>query len=362
MVNGRRYSRDTANKIRACIRKAPGIKAREIAQIIGRTRRTVNSYLYGSRPGALRHEVYQDGNYGWHLQEDNAVPRRVNRPFPAAPGRQNSQPKVNPQPFPQPIFSREVDLTRNVTVSVGLIEAFRGTQKTVYVDNRVVTVDIPAKTRPGSQIRVPNGGAYDPATGRRGDLNCWVNLASDKALRLESDDVIYAITISHDLAKQGGAIDVPSVDGIKSIRVPAGIRSGQRLQLRGIGWTTDAGSRGDQFIIVTVVAAERSPTPIPQPEPTYSPETVQRAFAHEDYTSLSDDEQGKLAEMLQKIELEQRQSPNLVPSQNRQPLAVLASGWFWLAIVMGGVVTYGGLQLFPQLIPSSPQPTEQPSP
>jgi curved DNA-binding protein len=50
----------------------------------------------------------------------------------------------------------------------------------------------------------------------------------------------------------GGAIDVPTPDGIVSVNIPAGTRSGQALRLRGKGWPNPKGGRGDQFVRVTI--------------------------------------------------------------------------------------------------------------
>ena len=53
-------------KILEIIRKNPGIKAKDIADLIGCERRDVNSALYGR----LKDFCYQDTSYKWHLNED----------------------------------------------------------------------------------------------------------------------------------------------------------------------------------------------------------------------------------------------------------------------------------------------------
>jgi hypothetical protein len=40
------YSHATASKIRACLKANPGLRAKDIAKLVGLRRETVNSYLY----------------------------------------------------------------------------------------------------------------------------------------------------------------------------------------------------------------------------------------------------------------------------------------------------------------------------
>lgn len=75
------YSHATASKIRACFKANPGLRAKDIAKLVGLRRETVNSYLYSRQSGALGHEVMQDDNYGWHLKETlNNVTRTSKHP------------------------------------------------------------------------------------------------------------------------------------------------------------------------------------------------------------------------------------------------------------------------------------------
>jgi curved DNA-binding protein len=50
----------------------------------------------------------------------------------------------------------------------------------------------------------------------------------------------------------GGKIDVPTPNGSVTMSLPAGIRSGQSLRLRGKGWPNLKGDRGDLLIKVVI--------------------------------------------------------------------------------------------------------------
>jgi len=58
-------------KIIKILTKNPGLRARTIAPLLGIDRSDVNRTLYGS----LRNEVYQDSNWGWHIQGNKKKPQ-----------------------------------------------------------------------------------------------------------------------------------------------------------------------------------------------------------------------------------------------------------------------------------------------
>jgi len=47
-------------------------------------------------------------------------------------------------------------------------------------------------------------------------------------------------------------MEVPTPDGLVTVKVPAGIRSGQSLRLRGKGWIDNKGQRGDQLVKIVI--------------------------------------------------------------------------------------------------------------
>lgn len=361
MTRRQSFSEHTARKIRACIKTNPGMRAREIGIVLGLRRETVNSYLFSRRPNALGNSVYQDSNYGWHLKTAVASGTRRERPA-HQPRKQSTAQASRPYAEPQP------SLDRYISVQVSLEDAFKGARKTIQDGDTTVALDIPPQTRPGTQICVRGKGATDHSVNRRGNLYCWVNLSPDSPFALSGDDVILRTSIDSALAATGGKLQVPTLDGSVQVSVPAGVKTGTKLRLKQKGWPTSVGVRGDQYIHLEVRVARSTvvttPTPAStasKPEKEYSPEVIQEVFRDPDYALLSDDEQGKLAEMLEKAELA-RHWQDLAKTQKKHPLAVLTSGWFWFAVAMGGLLTYGGLRVAPQFMPTSPNSIEQQTP
>ncbi len=138
------------------------------------------------------------------------------------------------------------------TIRLTFSEAFRGVQKRLSIASEVVNVRIPAGVKPGSRIRVPGKGKAGLSGQKRGDLYLKVELQPHSFFRFEDEHLIGEVPITPDEAVLGGGIEVPTPDGKVSVKVPAGIRSGQSLRLRGKGWVNPKGERGDLFMRVNI--------------------------------------------------------------------------------------------------------------
>jgi curved DNA-binding protein len=95
-------------------------------------------------------------------------------------------------------------------------------------------------------------GQLDSYSQRRGDLYLNVELQPHPFFQFEGDNLVCEVPIAPDEAVLGTSIEVPTPDGIVNIKVPAGIRSGQSLRLRGKGWVTPQGGRTDQLVKVAI--------------------------------------------------------------------------------------------------------------
>ncbi len=147
------------------------------------------------------------------------------------------------------------------TLALTFSEAFHGVQKRLNLGNETITVRIPAGAKPGSRIRVKEKGQINPLSRRRGDLYLVVEIKPHSFFRFEGDNLTCEVPIAPDEAVLGAAIEVPTPDGSVTMNVPAGVRSGQTLRLRGKGWRTPSGSRGDQMVrLVITPPTDLSPT------------------------------------------------------------------------------------------------------
>jgi DnaJ-class molecular chaperone len=136
-------------------------------------------------------------------------------------------------------------------LALPLEEMHRGTTRrlNLQVGGRQKTVDvrIPKGARDGGRIRIPNGG-FD---GR--DLVIELRQASGSRFRVEGDDTEIEVPLTPWEAALGATIEVPTIEGNETIKVPAGVGSGQRLRLKEKGLNIRSGGRGDHFIRLRIV-------------------------------------------------------------------------------------------------------------
>ena len=152
---------------------------------------------------------------------------------------------------------------REATIELSLSEAFQGVQKSFNLGTETIKVRIPGGAKAGSRIRVRGKGNATTYNKQRGDLYLTVELQPHPFFRLDGEQLICEVPVTPDEAVLGAQIEIPTPDGMVTVNVPAGVRSGQSLRLRGKGWANPRGERGDQLakIIIdtpkTISVAER---------------------------------------------------------------------------------------------------------
>lgn len=137
-------------------------------------------------------------------------------------------------------------------ITLSLSEAFHGSRKRLRIGNEEVEVRIPPGAKQGSKIRLRGKGQINPYTQQRGDVYLVVNLLPHDLFQFEGDNLVCEVPIAPDEAVLGGKIEVPTPDGTVSMNLPAGIKSGQTLRLRGKGWPSPKGERGDELVRVVI--------------------------------------------------------------------------------------------------------------
>jgi molecular chaperone DnaJ len=108
-------------------------------------------------------------------------------------------------------------------------------------------VNIPAGVHDGSRIRLAGKGEAGPRGGGRGDLYVTVRVTPSPVFRQRPDgnlEVDLPVTIPE--AIQGATVEVPTLNGSKRIRIPAGTQHGSTQRLKGEGPPRPkGGQRGD---------------------------------------------------------------------------------------------------------------------
>jgi molecular chaperone DnaJ len=108
-------------------------------------------------------------------------------------------------------------------------------------------VKIPAGVKDGARIRLAGKGEAGPRGGPPGDLYVTTRVAASPVFkRIDGGNLEVAVPITIAEALQGATIEVPTLDGSKRIKVPAGTKHGTIQRLRGEGPPKPSGrGRGD---------------------------------------------------------------------------------------------------------------------
>lgn len=149
--------------------------------------------------------------------------------------------------------SSPTSLDKEATISLSLSQAFHGVEESLRLGNEVIKVRIPPGAKPGSKVRVRGKGQFDPYNQHRGDLYLKVEIQPHSFFAFEGDNLVCEVPITPDEAVLGSQIQVPTPDGTVTMNIPAGIRSGQSLRLRGKGWPLVKGGRGDQLVRISII-------------------------------------------------------------------------------------------------------------
>jgi molecular chaperone DnaJ len=114
-------------------------------------------------------------------------------------------------------------------------------------------VRIPAGVGDGARIRVPGKGEAAPADGVAGDLFVRVHIRPHEVFELGKDgDLVLPLPLTIAEAALGTKIQVPTLDSMVTVKVPAGTNSGKTLRVRGQGAPRQRGGNGDLLVKVDV--------------------------------------------------------------------------------------------------------------
>jgi molecular chaperone DnaJ len=118
----------------------------------------------------------------------------------------------------------------------------------------LVTFDIPAGVADQARLRVPGKGSAGRHGGPVGDLYVVVHVLPHPLFRRDGNDLHLQVPIAIHEAALGARVEVPTIDGRATLRVPPGTQSGQRFRLRGRGAPSPGSDRrGDLLVEVRLV-------------------------------------------------------------------------------------------------------------
>jgi curved DNA-binding protein len=118
-------------------------------------------------------------------------------------------------------------------------------------------VKIPAGVDNGSKIRISGKGGQGEGGGQPGDLFLIIRTLPDPVFSRDGGDLFVDRSIPFSAACLGTSLDVPTLEGDKRIKVPAGMQPGTKIRLKGCGVKTlGSNTKGDLYVKIAVHVPE----------------------------------------------------------------------------------------------------------
>ncbi|RUL87136.1 DnaJ C-terminal domain-containing protein [Tautonia sociabilis] len=133
------------------------------------------------------------------------------------------------------------------SLRIPFLTAVTGGEQSIVVarpdgTSETLTVKIPPGITEGAKIRLKGKGNPGPLGGPPGALVITVHVDPHPYFRREGKDLLVDLPITLSEAVLGARVDCPTLAGLKTLTIPPGSSSGQKLRLKGQG----VPGRGDQ--------------------------------------------------------------------------------------------------------------------
>jgi DnaJ-class molecular chaperone len=136
----------------------------------------------------------------------------------------------------RPRAGRGVDV--QLEMSLPFADAIHGTTMELrlpHLQGEATKVRIPPGIEDGGRIRIPGKGQPSHGDGPAGDAYVNIRVERHPLFTREGSDLYVDIPVGIATATLGGEVEVPTLDGRATIKIPPGTRSGQKLRLKGRG-------------------------------------------------------------------------------------------------------------------------------
>jgi curved DNA-binding protein len=140
-----------------------------------------------------------------------------------------------------------------VTVRLTLEEAFRGTEREFQIGPNHVRARIPKGATDGQQLKLRGKGGPGANGGPPGDLRLHIALEPHPLFRVSGHDLDLEVPLAPWEAALGAQVEIPTLEGRVTMKVPVGAQAGQKLRLAGKGLPKPGGGAGDLYAQLTIV-------------------------------------------------------------------------------------------------------------
>lgn len=156
---------------------------------------------------------------------------------------------------PRPAKGQDVEYP----LQVGFDEIYRGTERDIQFTlsdgtKRSIKLKIPAGVKEGGKLRVSGKGAASPNGGPNGDLYVKISQIPHPSFHRKDQNIEVTANVKISEALLGASIQVETPEGEKTIKVPAGVKHGTKLRLKGLGFSQPGkdAEKGDLYAIISI--------------------------------------------------------------------------------------------------------------
>jgi curved DNA-binding protein len=151
-----------------------------------------------------------------------------------------------------PMHGQDYEAIARITLE----QAHRGGALHLQVDSeegpKTLEVTVPAGVTEGQKLRLRGRGGKGRNGGADGDIYLHIQLQPHAVFRTDGHDLYFDLALAPWEAALGAEVEVQTLDGPVTLKVPAGTRSGRKLRLKGRGLATGRGGRGDLYAVAHI--------------------------------------------------------------------------------------------------------------
>src|SRR5688572_11408203 len=140
-----------------------------------------------------------------------------------------------------------------VTVPLTLEELARGgIEREFRIGERSVRARIPRGAADGDRLRLRGKGGPGANGGPPGDLFLSLSVQPHALFRASGHDLDLEVPVAPWEAALGAQIEIPTLEGEVTMKLPPGSKSGQKLRLAGKGLPRPGGGAGDLYAVIAI--------------------------------------------------------------------------------------------------------------
>lgn len=123
-----------------------------------------------------------------------------------------------------------------------------------------IKIKIPAGADTGSRVKVRGMGGAGEGNGPAGDLQIELTVRQHPLFTRKGDNLYIDVPVTFGEAALGTRIEVPTIDGVAAMTLPAGTQSGQKFKLSGKGFPSSKNNKtGDQYVTIKIAVPKNIP-------------------------------------------------------------------------------------------------------